>query len=311
MGFLLGGGLLLYLGRNLVQASALRTWGITLGAMTAVTVLLASVYRLRLALRESLKQLALKEAELNFAREVQNALFPRHLPCGNGLEFAASCTPARGIGGDYYDVMQFPDGRLVFAIADISGKGISAAILVANLQALLRMLTQSTRSPREICSSLNQHLLQVTGESRFATVFYAEWDPLSRQLRYANAGHHPPVMIGSSNGRVLTEGGIPIGMFPDSDFQEGEVKLQPHDLLVLYSDGITEAMSRAGEEFGEARLKAFIEARAHQPLGDIQSAVLTAVRDWSGDEPEDDMTILLVRATGKDVTSDEPHGLGS
>jgi phosphoserine phosphatase RsbU/P len=296
IGFLVGAGLLLFLGRGLVQGSALATWGLTFGATTAVAVLLVTLYRVQIELQASRRQLARKEAELSFALEVQQALFPRHLPDKNGLEFAAVCIPARGISGDYYDVMQFPDGRLVFAIADISGKGISAAILMANLQALLRTLSETGIPPAEVCKRLNHHLHQVTDASKFATFFYAEWNTALRRLRYVNAGHYAPVLLGSSGGRQLDEGGFPLGMFPCAEFQTGEVTLQPGDLLALYSDGITEAASKSGEEFGEGRLQAEIEKHSEEPLADIQAGVLEAVHNWAGDELEDDMTLLMVRA---------------
>jgi sigma-B regulation protein RsbU (phosphoserine phosphatase) len=296
VGFLVGAGLLLFLGRGLVQGSALATWGLTFGATTAVAVLLVSLYRVQLELQSSRRQLARKEAELSFALEVQRALFPRHLPVSNGLEFAAVCIPARGISGDYYDVMQFPGGRLVFAIADISGKGISAAILMANVQALLRTLSETGIPPAEVCKRLNHHLHQVTDESKFATFFYAEWNTAERRLSYVNAGHYAPVLLGSLGGRQLFEGGFPLGLFPNSEFQTGEVSLQPGDLLALYSDGLTEAASKNGEEFGEQRLQAEIEKRSGETLAEIQAGVLEAVRNWAGDELEDDMTLLMVRA---------------
>ena len=296
IGFVVAAGLLLFLGRGLVQGSALATWGLTFGATTAVAVLLVSLYRVQLELQSSRRQLARKEAELSFALEVQQALFPRHLPESNGLEFAAVCIPARGISGDYYDVMQFPGGRLVFAIADISGKGISAAILMANVQALLRTLSETGMPPAEVCKRLNRHLHQVTDESKFATFFYAEWNAADRRLSYVNAGHYAPVMLGSLCGRQLSEGGFPLGMFPSSEFQTGEVTLQAGDLLALYSDGITEAASKSGEEFGDWRLQAEIERRSKKGLAEIQAGVLEAVRSWAGDELEDDMTLLMVRA---------------
>src|SRR5262249_10876746 len=142
LGFLLGAGLLLFLGRDLLQSSIIVTYGLTFGGTTVAAVLLAVLYRLRLELRASQHELSRKEAELNFALEVQRALFPHQLPLDGGLQFSAVCIPARGISGDYYDVMELPDGRIVFAIADISGKGISAAILMANLQAVMRTLAQ-------------------------------------------------------------------------------------------------------------------------------------------------------------------------
>jgi len=298
--FLVGAAILLFLGRGLVQGSAFATWGLTFGATTAVAVLLVSLYRVQLELQASRRQLARKEAELSFALEVQRALFPRQLPLVDGLEFAAVCIPASGISGDYYDVMQFADGRLVFAIADISGKGISAAILMANVQALLRTLAETGNSPSDVCKRLNHHLHQVTDASKFATFFYGEWDGANRILRYVNAGHNPPIVLGSLNGRELNEGGVPLGMFSGSEFQTGEVALQPEDLVVLYSDGITEARSSDDEEFGEKRLQALIEMHSGAALADVQAEVLEAVRNWAGDEPEDDMTLLMVRATMSD-----------
>jgi sigma-B regulation protein RsbU (phosphoserine phosphatase) len=296
IGFLVGAGLLLFLGRGLVQSSALATWGLTFGATTAVAVLLVSLYRVQLQLQASRRQLARKEAELSFAHEVQLALFPRCLPSDDGLEFSAVCIPARGISGDYYDVMQFADGRLAFAIADISGKGISAAILMANVQALLRTLSETGIPPAEVCKRLNYHLHQVTDDSKFATFFYAEWSRAERVLSYVNAGHYAPVLLGSSRGRQLDEGGVPLGLFPCSEFKTGQLTLQPGDLLALYSDGITEATSKSGEEFGDGRLQAEIEKHSDAPLAEIQAAVLEAVRAWAGDELEDDMTLLVVRA---------------
>jgi phosphoserine phosphatase RsbU/P len=295
--FLVGAGVLLFLGRGFVQGSALATWGLTFGATTAVAVLLVSLYRVQLELKSSRRQLARKEAELSFALEVQQALFPRQLPDKYGLEFSAVCIPARGISGDYYDVMQFPDGRLVFAIADISGKGISAAILMANLQALLRTLAETGNPPASVCCKLNHHLHQVTDASKFATFFYGEWNVAERCLRYVNAGHNTPILLGSQSGKLLAEGGFPLGMFPNAEFQTGELTLKCDDLLVLYSDGITEAASRKGEEFGEERLRALIEQHAGKPLAEIQTTILEAVRNWAGDELEDDMTLLMVRAT--------------
>jgi len=300
--FLLGAALLVYIGRDLVQGSAFATWGLTFAGATAVAVLAASLYRLRLELQVSRRQLARKDAELSFALEVQRALFPRQLPNTEGLEFSGICIPAHGISGDYYDVMRLPDGRVIFVIADISGKGISAAILMANLQAVLRTLSESIDSPPEICSRLNRHLHQVTDSTRFATFFYAQWHSTTRTIRYVNAGHHPPVFLtasrdAKSNGR-MDRGGIPLGMFPEAEFQTGEIELKPGDLLVLYSDGVTEAESEMGEEFGEKRLRDVVVSNEQKPLSEVKSAILEAVRKWSSQEQADDMTLLLVRAVG-------------
>src|SRR4030095_466656 len=135
----------------------------------------------------------------------------------------------------------------------------------------------------EVCEKLNRHLHQVTDASKFATFFYAEWRAAERRLSYVNAGHCAPVMLGSLCGRQLSEGGFPLGMFPTAEFQTGEVVLQAGDLLVLYSDGITEAVSRSGEEFGDLRLHAEIERLSGSSLAEIQAGVLEAVRKWAGE----------------------------
>ena len=294
--FLVGAGLLLYLGRDLIAKSTVVAFGLTFAGTTAVAVLGMALYRVQSELRASRHELARKEAELAFALQVQQALFPRQFPADGGLEFAAVCVPARGISGDYYDVMPLPDGRLAFAIADISGKGISAAILMSNLQAVLRMLAAAGHPPGEVCAQLNRHLCQVSVDSRFATLFYGDWDPTQRILSFVNAGHLTPILHGSRGGQRLEASGPPLGLFPEVEHQVGKVALQSGDMMVLYSDGITEARDRQEEDFGEARLEAVIAAHVDKPMREIQEQVLKAVRNWSGPDAEDDMTLLLVRA---------------
>jgi sigma-B regulation protein RsbU (phosphoserine phosphatase) len=303
-GFLLIAGLLLFLGRDTIRSSVVVTWGITFGGTTMAAVLLAVLYRFRLELRASRHELARKEAELSFALKVQQALFPREFPEGFGLEFSAVCIPARGISGDYYDVLPLPDGRLVLAIADISGKGISAAILMANLQALLRVVAPTASSPADACRKLNHHLHQVTDASRFATFFYAEWTAAERRLRYVNAGHNPPLVLGPSRGLSLDRGGIPLGIMPHYEYETGEVFLQRNDLLILYSDGITEAGLAEGEEFGEHRLQALVQEVQHKTVAEIRQRVIDAVRVWAGKDPEDDMTLVVVRMLGAEAVAD-------
>ena len=295
-GFLIGAGLLLYVGRGLLAKSVILTLVLTFAGTTAAAILGMALYRVQLELRASQRELARKEAELSFALEVQQSLFPRQFPADGGLEFSAICVPARGISGDYYDVVELPDGRVIFVVADISGKGISAAILMSNLQAVLRMVAGAGHSPRDVCAQLNRHLYHVTDATRFATFFYVEWNRIERQLTYVNAGHPIPILRGSNGGQRLMDGGPPLGLFLGTDYDVGTIALRPRDVIVLYSDGITEAGDRHGEEFGESRLEAVISAHGDKPLAEIQEQVLTAVRQWSGHEPEDDMTLLLARA---------------
>jgi sigma-B regulation protein RsbU (phosphoserine phosphatase) len=297
-GLLVGAGILLYVGRGLLGKSELVAWGLTFGGTSAVAVLGMTLYRVQHELRASRRELARKEAELSFALQVQQALFPQRFPVHKGLEFCAVCVPARGVSGDYYDVISLPDGRLAFAIADVSGKGISAAILMSAVHAVLRMLASSGRAPDFLLADLNRHLLQVSGESRFTTLFYAEWDPAACRLRYINAGHLPPLLIGGRERLRLVASGPPLGVLEDVTHVVGEVELSPGDLLALYSDGVTEAGVTNGSEFGEERLASLLIANASRPLNEIQHTVVGAVRDWSGDELEDDLTLVLVRATG-------------
>ncbi len=294
--FLVIAGVLLYLGRGLFEGSAIVTFALTFGGTTAAGVLGIALYRVQLELRASRHELARKQAELIFAREVQQALFPHQFPTHGGLEFAGICVPASGISGDYYDVLQLDGGRLVFAIADISGKGISAAILMSNLHAVLRTLASEGHSPGALAARLNGHLNQVTEGVRFATLFYAEWNPAERRLRYINAGHNAPILLGANGSERLAAGGPPLGIFKEWKFPEGQTCLSPGDTLVLFSDGVSEAGQEKDNEFGESRLEALVTAVRGMPLNHIQEKVLAALRNWAGQELEDDMTLLLVRA---------------
>jgi len=287
--------LLLYLGHDLALNSELAAWTLTFGGSMAAAVLLAAIYKFRAELSASRRELARKQSELYFARKVQQELFPQQFPQVGELEFAAVCNPASGISGDYYDVFSLPNGHLAFAIADISGKGISAAILMANLQALLRVVSSSAQTPVEVCNKVNRYLHQVTDTSRFATMFYADWNPETRALAYVNAGHNPPFLLNGRNKQILEHGGIPLGVLPVYEYTMGEVSLTPGDLLVLYSDGITEAGIHSGEEFGVQRLESLVVSMRERPLSEIQAGVMDAVSKWAKAPPEDDATLMLVR----------------
>ncbi len=302
LAILLGAGVLLVAGHGLLRESTTLTLGLTFAGTTAAGILGIALYRVQLELRASRQELAMKQAELNFALEVQQALFPREFPSGYGLEFRGVCIPARGISGDYYDVIPLRDGRLAISIADISGKGISAAILMSNLHAVLRTLAASRCTPAEVAARLNQHLYQVTQGARFATIFYAEWDRAERQLCYINAGHNAPILVGANGVHRLAARTPPLGIFPNSEFEVDQTSMDPGDLLVLFSDGITEAGASQGREFGDEQLARLVPAHAAKPLAEIQDRILDAVESWAAKDLEDDMTLLLVRAvdTGKE-----------
>lgn len=294
VGFLVGAVVLLLIGHGQLPSSTVLTWGLTFGATAAVGVLLISLYRVQLELKHSRSELARKQAEIQFAREVQAALFPRELPADRGLSFTAICIPAQGISGDYYDIVECPDGRIVVAIADISGKGISAAILMSNLQARFRALVEYLDHPAEVCNRLNRHFVEFTDPERFATFFFAQWRPGSGEVEYVNCGHQVPLLCGSTRAE-MDAGGPPLGLFSGIRYQSGSIRTRPGDLIVLYSDGISEAPGPDDTEFGVERLQRVIDQGCDRPLRTIQQSVLQALSEWSGREPHDDMTIVLVR----------------
>lgn len=294
LGFLLLAGLLLIVGRGQLPSSTILTWAITFSATAAVGILLISLYRVQQELKQSRFELARKDVELQIAREVQAALFPKTLPLDRGLSFSAICIPAEGISGDYYDILQCPDGRVAIAVADISGKGVSAAILMSNIQARFRALIETNDSPGEVCRLLNDHLYDFSEPERFATFFVAQWRPGSSRLEYVNAGHQVPVVVGSG-ATPLQSGGPPLGLFPDQNYQCGTAELQRGDLLVLYSDGIIEATNPDEEDFGEERLRSLIQTHADEPVRDLQRLILDSVSAWTRRDPQDDMTLVLVR----------------
>src|SRR5712671_4220620 len=199
------------------------------------------------------------ENEISIAREVQNQLFPSTLPSVPGVEIEAICKAARSVSGDYYDFIQLSPTHVAIAIADISGKGISAALLMASLQAALRsqMLTDGTEHlcTAELVARLNKHLVRNTGDDRFATFFIAVYDSATRNLRYTNAGHLPSFLICKDSALHLDKGGMVLGVLEDYCYEEGVVVVAPDSLLVGYSDGLVEPENVYGEEFGIRRLQ--------------------------------------------------------
>ncbi len=246
------------------------------------------------------KQLQRLENEISIAREVQDQLFPRNMPCVEGVEMEAICRAARSVSGDYYDFIQLGPTSVAFAIADISGKGISAALLMASLQAALRsqLLVPGSEnmSTAELVARLNVHLIRNTGDDRFATFFIAIYDTISRRLRYTNAGHLPAFCLSSGPAIYLAEGGIVLGVVEDYPFDEGSVVVPPDAVLIGYSDGLIEPENAYGEQFGIGRLEAAAQrVRLGSPLK-IAESLMTATEEWSGTpEQADDMTVIVAK----------------
>ncbi len=240
------------------------------------------------------------ENEISIAREVQNQLFPSTLPSVPGVEIEAICKAARSVSGDYYDFIQLSPTHIAIAIADISGKGISAALLMASLQAALRsqMLTEGSEclSMAELVSRLNKHLVRNTGDDRFATFFIAIYDSATRTLRYTNAGHLPAFLICKGGSELLDKGGMVLGVMEDYVYEEGALSVGPDALLIGYSDGLIEPENVYGEEFGIRRLQeAAVHVQGAAPLM-VAESLMAAAEEWAGTpEQADDMTVIVAR----------------
>jgi sigma-B regulation protein RsbU (phosphoserine phosphatase) len=246
------------------------------------------------------KQLQRLENEIFIAREVQDQLFPRNLPHVAGVEMEAICRAARSVSGDYYDFIQLGPTHVAFAIADISGKGISAALLMASLQAALRSQLlvpgSESMSTAELVARLNMHLVRNTGDDRFATFFIAIYDTVSRRLRFTNAGHLPAFCISEGGAVYLAEGGIVLGVVDEYPFEEGSIIVPPDAVLIGYSDGLIEPENAYGEQFGIGRLEAAAQrVRQNSPLK-IAEALMTATDEWCATpEQADDMTVIVAK----------------
>jgi phosphoserine phosphatase RsbU/P len=240
------------------------------------------------------------ENEISIAREVQNQLFPSTLPSVPGVEIEAICKAARSVSGDYYDFIQLSPTHIAIAIADISGKGISAALLMASLQAALRsqMLTDGSErlSAAELVARLNKHLVRNTGDDRFATFFIAIYDSGTRTLRYTNAGHLPAFLICKDSSLQLDKGGMVLGVMEDYAYEEGSLTVGPDSLLIGYSDGLIEPENVYGEEFGIRRLQeTAIRLHGAAPLM-VAESLMAAAEEWAGTpEQADDMTVIVAR----------------
>jgi sigma-B regulation protein RsbU (phosphoserine phosphatase) len=246
------------------------------------------------------KQLQRLENEISIAREVQDQLFPRGLPKVEGLEIEAICRAARSVSGDYYDFIQLDPTHVAIALGDISGKGVSAALLMASLQAALRsqLLTPGSEqlSTAELVGRLNKHLVRNTGEDRFATFLVAVYDMETRKLRYTNAGHLPGFCISDSKSMHLDVGGMVLGIVEDYPYQEGAVEVPRDAVFIAYSDGLVEPENAYGEEFGVSRLEAAAQRVRQGDPKRIATALMTAAEEWSGSpEQADDMTVIVAK----------------
>jgi len=256
--------------------------------------------------------------EIEIAREVQERLLPQIYPIVAGIEFAGYSRTAQEVGGDYYDFIALENGRLGIAIGDVSGKGISAALLMASIRSALHGLTfAGTLDLARLMQGLNRIIYDSSTSNRFVTFFFGEYDPATRTLGYVNAGHNAPVILRPSNPELngysnaqaprhsedtscfvqrLEAGGPVVGIFKEVHYEQGCIQLQPYDALVAFTDGISEAMTAEYEEWGEERLIAEARKSTHRSAQDIVTAVVAgADRFTAGAAQNDDLSLVVLK----------------
>jgi hypothetical protein len=243
------------------------------------------------------------EQQVALARRVQQDLLPAGCPDCGDLDFSAVCEPAWQVGGDFYDIFPADSGRIAVILGDVSGKGVPAALLMFLLHGAVRSsaVAGEGRTLDGACRRLNQLLCSRTAVERFASLFWCYYDPAAGRLHYVNAGHLPPILArGDGAGRVnlerLETGGPVLGVIPDARYREGESVFRPGDTLVIFSDGLVEAMNGDGEEFGEARLEELVREHWRRPATEIRDFIQQRVREFIGRRPlDDDLTLLVVK----------------
>ncbi len=240
-------------------------------------------------------QLRRQEEEMEEARKIQQGFLPVVLPQVRGLSISGAWQPARLVSGDYFDVLKFDARELAICIADVAGKGMPAALLMSNLQALVRGIASPALSPQQLCDRVNQIVSRNIAADRFITFFYGRLEADSRRLRYVNAGHNPPIVLHADGAHErLREGGGVLGAFPGQSYAAGEAQLRAGDRVVLFTDGVTEARNSGGEEFGEPKLLDLLKANRGRTARELQQEILTAVQAFSAGDLEDDATLLVI-----------------
>jgi len=272
-----------------------------LQSVASQTALAVENSRLTSTIATEAAQREIIQRELEIAREVQQRLFPQTCPRIPGLSYYGTCRPAREVGGDYYDFLELPERGLGLAIGDVSGKGVPAALLMASLQAALRGQTlAASASIHCIVENLNRLIYAATPANRYATFFYGQYEPVSRRLVYVNAGHNAPILLRPNQGATecirLEAGGPPVGLLPQATYQSGELDLYPGDLLIIFTDGVSESMNSAEEEWGEDRLIQSLNQVGHCCPAALVEAVFKAADAFAAGAPQhDDMTLVVFR----------------
>lgn len=301
-GGVLGSGLALLINPLIVlYQMRLALMVVTLNAVLALVVgALTYVYEyMRARIEDEAAARGRLEHEMRVARDIQMELLPKTFPNIPGLDVFGFTVPARHVGGDCYDVIDVGDGRLAITIGDVSGKGTPAAILMANVQAAVRALSESGVPPARLIEKVNGLVHKFTEDSVFITFFYCVLDTRTGRLDYVNAGHNPPCVLRRDGGRdYLDRGGMVIGIMPDAGYEEGAVTLAAGDNLILYTDGVTEAANPDEEMFGEARLVEVLTRNRHATAREMEETVYSSVKNFTdGAAQTDDLTMVVVKMT--------------
>lgn len=241
------------------------------------------------AIEESRQMERAGETQRRFMREANGF--------GDAVECAAQCLQLHEVGGDCYDFVNLPGGRVALAVGDASGKGVAASLMISAAQASLRMAVSSEcRENAAIVGAVNRQLWQSSHPDRYVTFFYGVYEPSTRKLQYVNAGHNPPMVL-RQGGSIewLEKGGAPLGMFADWTYEEGSVQLEAGDLLVSYTDGVTEAMNPGAEEFGADGLQHVVLQNGSRPAGEIVEEVFTEIQQFTCGALADDATMAVLR----------------
>ncbi|HVG19228.1 MAG TPA: SpoIIE family protein phosphatase [Blastocatellia bacterium] len=236
-----------------------------------------------------------QQHELEEARDIQRGLLPKVIPQIQGYEISGAWRPAHIVSGDYFDVLKFDEDRAALCIADVSGKGMPAALLMSNVQAAVKAFASATAAPAEVCEKVNRVVCSNTAEDKFITFFYCLLDATTGTLTYANAGHNAPILIRRDGASLqLERGGTVLGPFPEWEFDQGETMLHPGDRVLLFTDGITEVRNTDGEEFGEERLNSLLVSNRELGAAELQKAVMSTVANFSGGDFQDDATLMVL-----------------
>jgi sigma-B regulation protein RsbU (phosphoserine phosphatase) len=253
--------------------------------------------RLLATIRKQAEPMRQRKSELEIAANVQQKLFPRKLHRLASLDYAGHCVPAHEVGGDYYDFLEISDRKIGFVLGDVSGKGVPAALLMANLQACFRsQQPASLENPAQVLRAVNRHFFESTTADRYATLVFAAYDDATRMVRYVNCAHCPPLLLRAS-GEIerLDSTATMLGAFARWDCTEAETELRPGDTLLLYSDGVTEAGADTGEDFGDDRLAHALRVNQRLPAQPLVEAIVHDVQEFSGAARSDDVTVVALR----------------